>query len=101
MKWDRQIPLSLVFKTVLTLLVPLPFHTNFRTASCISMKCFGEIWVGIVLNLCLDKGKIDFVLLLPVPVHKGSIYLAFFRLLSLLVFCSLQRTRPVCVLLYF
>ena len=75
--------LSMLFQNGFSSSSSFIFPCKFQNNLIYIHKSLGEIWVGIVLNLCINVGKIDIVTLLSLPIHRKSIYLDLFRLLSL------------------
>ena len=49
------------FKIVLAILVPLPFHINFRITISVSTKKLAGIFIGIMVNLYINYVK---------PIHQ-------------------------------
>ena len=66
------------FKIVLALLVPLPFHINFRIILPISTKSLAGIFIGIMLNI-YQFGENWHFSVLSLPIHEYGMSLCIFR----------------------
>ena len=61
------------FKIIFTILVPLPFHINFRINLLISIKNLAQILIGVTLHLQINLGRIDILTILNLPVHESGV----------------------------
>lgn len=69
-KSSRQIFLFILYQNVFSILVPLPFHINFRIILSILTK-ISEILIRISLNLYISFGRISIITMLSpfTPLH--------------------------------
>jgi hypothetical protein len=66
---DWSSTLFLFFQILLAILVPLPFHVNFRVILTICLKCLAGMLTRILLNLCFILSRIDTFTPSTLPIH--------------------------------
>ena len=84
------------YKIVLTLLVPLPFHVNFRIISLISTKSLAGIFIGIMLNIDINWRELIFFYIESSSPWIWHVSIASDFFWS--VFYSFQHIIPILVL---
>lgn len=70
-RWIDSSHFSLLFQSVLAILVPLPFHLRFRIILSISTKKTYKDFTGNCIILCINLGRIDIFIPLPSNLWHG------------------------------
>ena len=59
MPWKCMVNFSFILLSIMLVLYPLPFNISFQVSLLICRKYLADIFIGIILNLCIKLYRID------------------------------------------